>query len=79
MIDHSWETTLDVDAVLGFTRPPRAYKIYAPDALAVAITGMVCALSVEHGSGRPIHLGPLWLRRCIERAENVQSQMDELD
>lgn len=78
MTEHAWETTLVVDAVLGFTQPPHPYKIYAPDSTAVAITGMVCALSMEHGMGHKVKLGPLWMRRARERAEFVENQLEDL-
>lgn len=77
--DHSWETCLDVDARIGFFRPARPMKIYAPNALAVAITGQVSCVSLEHGPGRKVLLGRKWLMRARESAEGVQRQADELD
>lgn len=77
--EHEWEAMLDVDARIGFYRPPRPLKIYAPTPLAVAITGQLSCLSLEHGPGRKIQLSPLWLRRARQSAENIQEQTDALD
>jgi hypothetical protein len=76
---HEWETTLVIDAQVGFTKPARPLKIFAPSPLAAAITGQISCLSFEHGPGRKIQLGPLWLRRAREAAEDVAKQQDELE
>ena len=79
MTDHEWPHMLGIDASVGFHRPARSVKIFAPSPLAAAITGQLCCLSYEHGPGCKILLGPLWLRRANETAEDIDRQCEELD
>jgi hypothetical protein len=78
MTDHVWETTLMTEAVLGFPPNPHRIRVFAPDALATAITGQICAISLDHGNGVKFVLGVKWLQRARDNAVLIEQQSDDL-
>lgn len=78
MTDHAWDAPLQVHAHLGHPGKVRCYEVFAEDPLAVAITGQICALSIETGSGRKFRVGPLWWKRIEENAVEIERAAEEL-
>lgn len=61
-VDHTWPGGgVEAHAHLGFApQPPRCWQVYAPDEDNLVVTGRLCALSLHHGPGQKILLGPRW-------------------
>lgn len=61
-VDHTWlGGGVEAHAHLGFSpEPPRCWQVFAETEAALVVTGRLCALSLHHGPGTPIRLGPAW-------------------
>lgn len=78
MTDHAWDVTLVTDAVIGYPPNPHRLKVFAPDALAVAITGQICAHALDNGNGTKFVLGVKYLARARDNAVLIEQQVEDL-
>lgn len=78
-VDHRWDETIQVHCHLGPKGMVKCYEVFAPDALAVAITGHLAALSGRTGSGVKFRVGPKWWKMIFGSAEHIEHQAEEFD
>lgn len=77
--NHAWDEVINVHAHLGLPGEVRCWDVFAPDPLAVAITGHLCSLSIRHKPGEKFRVGPKWWARMRENAEGIERQSLEAD
>lgn len=71
----AWDRTIVVHAHLGFAdEAQKCYEVYAPTAMAVAVTSHICALSLRHPPGTKFVIGPLWVERIKQNAAVIDAQ-----
>lgn len=75
-MDHTWDTTLQGETVLGFEGDRRTLQIFAPDALSFVVTGYISLLSLHTGMNKRFRLGQAWWRRAEESAALLQERFD---
>jgi len=77
-MDHTWDETLVTEGVIGHKSNPHRLRVFAPTAEATALTGQICAISLDHGNGAKFRLGIKYLHRARENAAAIEQQYEDL-
>jgi hypothetical protein len=77
-MDHTWGITYVTEGVIGHRSNPHRLKVWAPNAEASAVTGQICAISLDHGNGAKFRLGIKYLHRARENAAHIEQQYEDL-